>query len=144
MHVHDVLCKYSVAEFFQWGQIHWIFFHFCFCRGKLIFGIFFLKSKLFLKTVASGSKYVVYMKFILTCIFVDLDQLNHILGILGSPGAEDLNCIINEKVSFIWILYVKTMPRNSCIKKTFFFSFLFSFFYFLRVNICSILHNPDN
>ena len=28
-----------------------------------------------------------------------LDQLNHILGILGSPSNEDLNCIINEKVS---------------------------------------------
>ncbi len=30
---------------------------------------------------------------------VDLDQLNHILGILGSPSSEDLSCIINEKVS---------------------------------------------
>jgi serine/threonine protein kinase len=28
-----------------------------------------------------------------------LDQLNHILGILGSPSSEDLSCIINEKVS---------------------------------------------
>lgn len=28
-----------------------------------------------------------------------LDQLNHILGILGSPSQEDLECIINEKVS---------------------------------------------
>ena len=27
-----------------------------------------------------------------------LDQLNHILGILGSPSNEDLNCIINDKV----------------------------------------------
>lgn len=27
-----------------------------------------------------------------------LDQLNHILGILGSPTAADLLCIINEKV----------------------------------------------
>lgn len=27
-----------------------------------------------------------------------LDQLNHILGILGSPTAEDLEYIINEKV----------------------------------------------
>jgi mitogen-activated protein kinase 1/3 len=27
-----------------------------------------------------------------------LDQLNHILGVLGSPSEEDLNCIINEKV----------------------------------------------
>ncbi|CAB4058175.1 ERK [Lepeophtheirus salmonis] len=26
-----------------------------------------------------------------------LDQLNHILSILGSPSTEDLNCIINEK-----------------------------------------------
>lgn len=28
-----------------------------------------------------------------------LDQLNHILGVLGSPSQEDLECIINEKVS---------------------------------------------
>lgn len=27
-----------------------------------------------------------------------LDQLNHILGVLGSPSKEDLECIINEKV----------------------------------------------
>ncbi|GBP14453.1 Mitogen-activated protein kinase 1 [Eumeta japonica] len=26
-----------------------------------------------------------------------LDQLNHILGVLGSPSQEDLDCIINEK-----------------------------------------------
>lgn len=30
-----------------------------------------------------------------------LDQLNHILGILGSPSEEDLECIINEKVSAV-------------------------------------------
>ncbi len=29
---------------------------------------------------------------------LDLDQLNHILGVLGSPSQEDLNCIINDKV----------------------------------------------
>lgn len=28
-----------------------------------------------------------------------LDQLNHILGVLGSPSAADLESIINEKVS---------------------------------------------
>lgn len=27
-----------------------------------------------------------------------LDQLNHILGVLGSPTPDDLQCIINEKV----------------------------------------------
>lgn len=31
-----------------------------------------------------------------------LDQLNHILGVLGSPSPEDLQCIINEKVCFVW------------------------------------------
>ena len=31
-----------------------------------------------------------------------LDQLNHILGILGSPSNDDLNSIINEKVSSIF------------------------------------------
>ena len=30
--------------------------------------------------------------------WISLHQLNHILGILGSPGPDDLNCIINEKV----------------------------------------------
>lgn len=32
-----------------------------------------------------------------------LDQLNHILGILGSPTAVDLLCIINDKVSIFHI-----------------------------------------
>ena len=31
-------------------------------------------------------------------VFTDLDQLNHILGVLGSPSQEDLMCIMNEKV----------------------------------------------
>ena len=31
----------------------------------------------------------------------DLDQLNHILGVLGSPTQEDLMCIINDKVSLV-------------------------------------------
>ena len=29
-----------------------------------------------------------------------LDQLNHILSVLGSPSQDDLQCIINEKVSY--------------------------------------------
>ncbi len=44
-------------------------------------------------------------------LFIDLDQLNHILGILGSPSAEDLNCIINEKVratAFKYFYYTMT------------------------------------
>lgn len=32
-----------------------------------------------------------------------LDQLNHILGILGSPTAVDLLCIINDKVSIFHV-----------------------------------------
>ena len=28
-----------------------------------------------------------------------LDQLNHILNIVGSPSADDLSCIKNEKAS---------------------------------------------
>ena len=35
--------------------------------------------------------------YIVHSILLGLDQLNHILGILGSPSQEDLNCIINEK-----------------------------------------------
>ena len=31
-------------------------------------------------------------------VYTDLDQLNHILGVLGSPSQEDLMCIMNEKV----------------------------------------------
>jgi len=29
---------------------------------------------------------------------IDLDQLNLILAIQGSPSQEDLNCILNDKV----------------------------------------------
>lgn len=32
-----------------------------------------------------------------------LDQLNHILGVLGSPSQEDLECIINDKVKYFII-----------------------------------------
>jgi hypothetical protein len=42
-----------------------------------------------------------------------LDQLNHILGILGSPTPEDLSCIINEKVNQDFFI------------KPFFFTFYF-------------------
>ncbi|XP_034946461.1 mitogen-activated protein kinase 1 [Chelonus insularis] len=35
-----------------------------------------------------------------------LDQLNHILGILGSPSSEDLECIINEKARN----YLQSLP----------------------------------
>ena len=34
-----------------------------------------------------------------------LDQLNHILAILGSPGQEDLNCIINEKARSVTFMH---------------------------------------
>lgn len=35
-----------------------------------------------------------------------LDQLNHILGILGSPSQEDLECIINDKARG----YLQSLP----------------------------------
>ncbi|XP_060067866.1 mitogen-activated protein kinase 1-like [Ylistrum balloti] len=38
-----------------------------------------------------------------------LDQLNHILGVLGSPETDDLNCIINEKARG----YIKTLPHKT-------------------------------
>lgn len=46
-----------------------------------------------------------------TCVneclsFTDLDQLNHILGVIGSPSQEDLNCIINEKARG----YIQSLP----------------------------------
>ena len=43
---------------------------------------------------------------------LDLDQLNHILSVLGSPSQEDLNCIINDKASIIcinWHYNLKTL-----------------------------------
>jgi len=41
-------------------------------------------------------------RFIFNCSdALDLDQLNHILGILGSPSQEDLNCILNDKVAAV-------------------------------------------
>ncbi|KAH8263102.1 hypothetical protein KR044_004369 [Drosophila immigrans] len=41
-----------------------------------------------------------------------LDQLNHILGVLGSPSQEDLECIINEKVSI-------GIKSNQCLSLTY-------------------------
>ncbi|XP_032632811.2 LOW QUALITY PROTEIN: mitogen-activated protein kinase 1 [Chelonoidis abingdonii] len=38
-----------------------------------------------------------------------LDQLNHILGILGSPSQEDLNCIINVKARN----YLLSLPHKN-------------------------------
>ncbi|XP_023600425.1 mitogen-activated protein kinase 3, partial [Myotis lucifugus] len=38
-----------------------------------------------------------------------LDQLNHILGILGSPSQEDLNCIINMKARN----YLQSLPPKT-------------------------------
>ncbi|ELK34761.1 Mitogen-activated protein kinase 3 [Myotis davidii] len=38
-----------------------------------------------------------------------LDQLNHILGILGSPSPEDLNCIINMKARN----YLQSLPSKT-------------------------------
>jgi mitogen-activated protein kinase 1/3 len=43
-----------------------------------------------------------------------LDQLNHILGILGSPSQEDLNCIINEKARS----YLQSLPVKAKIPWT--------------------------
>nr|ANG60946.1 extracellular signal regulated kinase [Mizuhopecten yessoensis] len=37
-----------------------------------------------------------------------LDQLNHILGILGSPKQDDLSCIINDKARG----YIETLPEK--------------------------------
>lgn len=45
---------------------------------------------------------------------IDLDQLNHILGILGSPSQEDLNCIINEKARS----YLQSLPHKPKIPWT--------------------------
>ncbi|KAH7971985.1 hypothetical protein HPB52_004638 [Rhipicephalus sanguineus] len=41
----------------------------------------------------------------------NLDQLNHILGVLGSPGPDDLNCIINEKARS----YLQSLPHKAKI-----------------------------
>lgn len=40
-----------------------------------------------------------------------LDQLNHILGVLGSPTQEDLNCIINDKAR----AYLQSLPNKQRI-----------------------------
>ncbi|CAG0914226.1 unnamed protein product [Notodromas monacha] len=37
-----------------------------------------------------------------------LDQLNHILGVLGSPSREDLDCIINDKARS----YLESLPMK--------------------------------
>ena len=53
-----------------------------------------------------------------------LDQLNHILGVLGSPSQEDLECIINDKVRLSccarnWLSGIKSQIQwkveNNCL-----------------------------
>ncbi|VDP08334.1 unnamed protein product [Schistosoma mattheei] len=39
-------------------------------------------------------------------LITDIDQLNLILQVLGSPSKEDFETIVNLKVSFIYLLYV--------------------------------------
>lgn len=43
-----------------------------------------------------------------------MDQLNHILNILGSPSQEDLNCIINPKAR----QYLQTLQQKPKIPWT--------------------------
>jgi len=43
-----------------------------------------------------------------------LDQLNHILGVLGSPSQDDLNCIINDKARN----YLQSLPYKPKIPWT--------------------------
>ncbi len=38
-----------------------------------------------------------------------LDQLNHILGVVGSPTQDDLTCIMNEKVSTLLLKGLATL-----------------------------------
>ena len=40
------------------------------------------------------------------CLCADLDQLNHILNVVGSPSQEDLDCIVNEKVFSAVLLFI--------------------------------------
>lgn len=42
----------------------------------------------------------------------DLDQLNHILGVLGSPSLEDLQCIKNDKVCGARLFYLNLPCEN--------------------------------
>ena len=51
-----------------------------------------------------------------------LDQLNHILGILGSPTSEDLSCIINEKVSSSDLKFDGLMIWNTVDRMTVLFN----------------------
>eukprot|EP00731_Ephydatia_muelleri_P035375 Em0118g4a len=46
-----------------------------------------------------------------TCDFKDLDQLNHILNIVGSPSAEDLSCIMNVKAR----CYLQALPFKPAV-----------------------------
>ena len=48
-------------------------------------------------------------------LYIDLDQLNHILNVVGTPSAEDLQCIMNEKVSMNVSMYqFFSSPQAKC------------------------------
>ena len=52
------------------------------------------KNKMFHVTCTCSSLFM----SLTNIVYTDLDQLNHILGVLGSPSQDDLMCIMNEKV----------------------------------------------
>ena len=49
---------------------------------------------------------------------IDLDQLNHIMNVVGTPSAEDLQCVRNEKViSSVYLSKCHVLsydPLNDC------------------------------
>ena len=47
----------------------------------------------------------------LTRLPLDLDQLNHILNVLGSPSSEDLGCIHNDKARG----YMQSLPHKPTV-----------------------------
>lgn len=80
---------------------------------------------------------IVVFNYFLNSHISDLDQLNHILGILGSPSQDDLLCIINDKVSRIDYLL------QSCPLMTWYlffdivlYSWLYSWFYSFMYSCC--------
>ena len=54
---------------------------------------------------------IVYRGFVVLTLtrWADLDQLNHILNVVGSPSPEDLSCIMNEKVSDVSIIVYSSL-----------------------------------
>ena len=71
--------------------------------GNMVYELLYSLTGYILIVVLALSMFILILPWLSVLLLSDLDQLNHILNILGSPTPQDLQCIINEKVRHVRI-----------------------------------------